>query len=191
MGVARPDELVRLGREALGVADWERARAFFEQAAEFGETAEIVDGLGFERNSAQLRALRALQTARSTGCTWIAPAQGAGRRRFKSCRPGSKARRWRVEPSLRCGAHAPVAPAKWLASPAQDVFPDESAALTVFSTMPLQLRSALVRTPSARRRTGPGIRSGYFIRSGGRGRSFERCLHFWRSGERSRASSSA
>lgn len=46
MGVASADELVRFGREALAAADWERARAFFEQAAEFGETAEILDGLG-------------------------------------------------------------------------------------------------------------------------------------------------
>ena len=37
---------LRLGREALAAADWERARAFFEQAAEFGESAEILDGLG-------------------------------------------------------------------------------------------------------------------------------------------------
>ena len=46
MGVATADELVRLGREALGVADWERARAVFEQAAAFGESAEVLDGLG-------------------------------------------------------------------------------------------------------------------------------------------------
>jgi DNA-binding CsgD family transcriptional regulator len=46
MGVATAAELSRLGREALDVADWERARAFFEQAAELGETAEILDGLG-------------------------------------------------------------------------------------------------------------------------------------------------
>jgi len=46
MGVATADEFLRLGREALGVADWERARAFFEQAAELGETAEVLDGLG-------------------------------------------------------------------------------------------------------------------------------------------------
>ena len=46
MGDASADELARFGREALAVADWERARAFFEQAAEFGETAEILDGLG-------------------------------------------------------------------------------------------------------------------------------------------------
>ncbi len=46
MGVATADELLRLGREALATADWERARGFFERAAEFGETAEILDGLG-------------------------------------------------------------------------------------------------------------------------------------------------
>ena len=39
------DELVRLGRDALAAADWERARALFEQAAELGETAEVLDGL--------------------------------------------------------------------------------------------------------------------------------------------------
>ena len=46
MGVATADELLRLGREALAAADWEGARALFEQAAEFGETAEVLDGLG-------------------------------------------------------------------------------------------------------------------------------------------------
>ena len=46
MGAGTADELLRLGREALATADWERARAFFEQAAEFGETPEILDGLG-------------------------------------------------------------------------------------------------------------------------------------------------
>jgi DNA-binding CsgD family transcriptional regulator len=46
MGVATADELLRLGREALATADWESARAFFEQAAELGETAEMLDGLG-------------------------------------------------------------------------------------------------------------------------------------------------
>lgn len=46
MGYAMADELVRLGREALAEADWKRACAFFEQAAELGETAEILDGLG-------------------------------------------------------------------------------------------------------------------------------------------------
>ena len=46
MGAATADELLRLGREALGVADWERARALLEQAAELGETAEVLDGLG-------------------------------------------------------------------------------------------------------------------------------------------------
>ncbi len=46
MGVTTAEELLRLGREALAAADWERARACFEQAAEFGESAEILDGLG-------------------------------------------------------------------------------------------------------------------------------------------------
>jgi DNA-binding CsgD family transcriptional regulator len=46
MGVATADDLVRLGREALAQADWERARTFFKQAAEFGESAEILAGLG-------------------------------------------------------------------------------------------------------------------------------------------------
>jgi DNA-binding CsgD family transcriptional regulator len=46
MGVATADELLRLGREALAAADWEGARAHLEQAAGFGETAEILDGLG-------------------------------------------------------------------------------------------------------------------------------------------------
>jgi tetratricopeptide (TPR) repeat protein len=46
MGVATVDELLRLGREALAAADWETARAVFEQAAEFGETAETLAGLG-------------------------------------------------------------------------------------------------------------------------------------------------
>jgi hypothetical protein len=39
-------ELLRLGREALRVADWERARTLFEQAAAFGESAEVLDGVG-------------------------------------------------------------------------------------------------------------------------------------------------
>ena len=39
------DELLRLGREALAAAEWERARDLFEQAAELGETAEVFDGL--------------------------------------------------------------------------------------------------------------------------------------------------
>jgi DNA-binding CsgD family transcriptional regulator len=46
MGVATVDELLRLGREALAAADWESARAVFEQAAEFGESAETLAGLG-------------------------------------------------------------------------------------------------------------------------------------------------
>src|SRR5438034_2091517 len=46
MGVPTADELVRFGREALAAAEWESARSFFEQAAEFGESAEILAGLG-------------------------------------------------------------------------------------------------------------------------------------------------
>jgi hypothetical protein len=46
MGVATVDELLRLGREALAAADWESGRAFFEQAAEFGESAATLAGLG-------------------------------------------------------------------------------------------------------------------------------------------------
>ena len=46
MAVAAVDELLRLGREALAAADWESARAFFEQAAELGESAEALAGLG-------------------------------------------------------------------------------------------------------------------------------------------------
>ena len=46
MSVATVDELLRLGREALATADWERAGALFAQAAEIGETAEVLDGLG-------------------------------------------------------------------------------------------------------------------------------------------------
>jgi DNA-binding CsgD family transcriptional regulator len=46
MGVATVDELLRLGREALAAADWESARAVFEQAAELGESAETLAGLG-------------------------------------------------------------------------------------------------------------------------------------------------
>ncbi len=46
MGVATADELLRLGRDALAAADWERARAIFEQAAELGASAEVLDGLG-------------------------------------------------------------------------------------------------------------------------------------------------
>jgi DNA-binding CsgD family transcriptional regulator len=46
MGAATADEFLRLGREALGIADWERARAAFEQAAALGESAEVLDGLG-------------------------------------------------------------------------------------------------------------------------------------------------
>jgi DNA-binding NarL/FixJ family response regulator len=38
-------DLVRTGREALAVGDWERARASFERAVELDETAEALDGL--------------------------------------------------------------------------------------------------------------------------------------------------
>jgi len=38
-------DLVRAGREALTAADWDRARAYFEQAEALGETAEVLDGL--------------------------------------------------------------------------------------------------------------------------------------------------
>ena len=34
MALAKADELLRLGHEALATAEWERARALFEQAAE-------------------------------------------------------------------------------------------------------------------------------------------------------------
>ena len=46
MGVATAEELLGLGRDALAAADWERARAIFEQAAELDESAEVLDGLG-------------------------------------------------------------------------------------------------------------------------------------------------
>jgi DNA-binding CsgD family transcriptional regulator len=46
MDAATPDELQSLGREALAGADWERARALFEQAAAYGESAEVLNGLG-------------------------------------------------------------------------------------------------------------------------------------------------
>jgi hypothetical protein len=39
------DELLRKGREALTAGDWERAQSSFEQAAELGESAEVLDGL--------------------------------------------------------------------------------------------------------------------------------------------------
>lgn len=46
MGVTTADELLHLGRDALAEADWERARTLFEQAAQLGESAEALDGLG-------------------------------------------------------------------------------------------------------------------------------------------------
>jgi hypothetical protein len=46
MGVETAADHVRRGREALAAADWERARSCFERAWRFGETAEVLDGLG-------------------------------------------------------------------------------------------------------------------------------------------------
>jgi hypothetical protein len=46
MDAATADEIPSLGREALAAADWERARACFEQAAQSSESAEMLDGLG-------------------------------------------------------------------------------------------------------------------------------------------------
>lgn len=40
------NELLRSGHEALAAADWPRATSCLEQAREFEETAEILDGLG-------------------------------------------------------------------------------------------------------------------------------------------------
>jgi len=40
------DDLLRRGRAALSAADWESARACFEQAGEIAETGEVLDGLG-------------------------------------------------------------------------------------------------------------------------------------------------
>jgi DNA-binding CsgD family transcriptional regulator len=45
MGTAAADDLLRAGRDALATGDWGRARACFEQAGEFGESAEVLDGL--------------------------------------------------------------------------------------------------------------------------------------------------
>ena len=39
------DDLLQRGREALAAADWRRARTCFEEASEFGETGEVLDGL--------------------------------------------------------------------------------------------------------------------------------------------------
>ena len=39
-------DLLRIGREALAAADWERATSCFERARHFGETAEVLAGLG-------------------------------------------------------------------------------------------------------------------------------------------------
>lgn len=46
MDAAVQDDLVRRGREALAAADWNSARACFEQAQQLTETAEVLDGLG-------------------------------------------------------------------------------------------------------------------------------------------------
>jgi DNA-binding CsgD family transcriptional regulator len=45
MEEASADDLVHAGREALQAADWDGARACFEQARDLGETAEVLDGL--------------------------------------------------------------------------------------------------------------------------------------------------
>ena len=45
MATGSAADLVRAGREALTAADWDRARAYFEQAEALGETAEVLDGL--------------------------------------------------------------------------------------------------------------------------------------------------
>jgi DNA-binding NarL/FixJ family response regulator len=46
VGAETADDLLRTGREALAAADWDRARSSFERAGRFGETAEVLDGLG-------------------------------------------------------------------------------------------------------------------------------------------------
>jgi DNA-binding CsgD family transcriptional regulator len=46
MGADTASDLVRRGREALAVADWEGAQSCFAQARELEETAEVLDGLG-------------------------------------------------------------------------------------------------------------------------------------------------
>ena len=45
MGAAVADDLLRAGHDALAAGDWGTARAWFEQAAEIEETAEVLDGL--------------------------------------------------------------------------------------------------------------------------------------------------
>jgi DNA-binding CsgD family transcriptional regulator len=45
MGTAVADDLLRAGRDALSTGDWATARACFEKAGEFGESAEVLDGL--------------------------------------------------------------------------------------------------------------------------------------------------
>ena len=46
MDAAEAEGLVRDGWKALAEADWDAARSCFERAAEFGEDAETLDGLG-------------------------------------------------------------------------------------------------------------------------------------------------
>jgi DNA-binding CsgD family transcriptional regulator len=46
MGTDPAGDLLSRGRQALAEADWESARACFEQARGLGETAEVLDGLG-------------------------------------------------------------------------------------------------------------------------------------------------
>jgi DNA-binding CsgD family transcriptional regulator len=45
MGADPAKDLLRRGREALALADWEGARSCLESALELGETAELLDGL--------------------------------------------------------------------------------------------------------------------------------------------------
>jgi hypothetical protein len=42
MGVATADELLRLGREALATANWERSCTFFEQASEVARSEALL-----------------------------------------------------------------------------------------------------------------------------------------------------
>ena len=46
MDTQAANDLLRSAHEALAAADWPRARTCFEQARDFEETAEILDGLG-------------------------------------------------------------------------------------------------------------------------------------------------
>jgi DNA-binding CsgD family transcriptional regulator len=45
MAANAADDLLRSGRDALAVGDWEGARSYFEKAGELGESAEVLDGL--------------------------------------------------------------------------------------------------------------------------------------------------